>query len=120
MTMPAGSYYIGDLCYVITGDKWDEVCSLMFESDHNGRDGEYTLADGTRFAILGTAHGDGEYLDGSGHQYPVDSGTIGCVLAEKVNDKLSGGHVLDIPHEFEAKRDGGFLRFGWVVIDTNI
>lgn len=118
MTMPAGKYWIGDLCYVLK-DQWDEVCSLTI----NGNDcleGEFTLADGTRFATLGTAHGDGEYLDATGHHYPVDSGTIGCVLAELVDDKMSGGHVLEIPYEFEPRSSGGFLRFGWVVIDTNV
>lgn len=28
-TMPAGRYYVGDLCYVMD-DVWDEVCDLMF------------------------------------------------------------------------------------------
>jgi hypothetical protein len=29
MTMPAGRYYIGDLCYVMH-DEWDEACALFF------------------------------------------------------------------------------------------
>ena len=28
--MEKGKYYIGDLCYVIKGDNWDEVCSLTY------------------------------------------------------------------------------------------
>lgn len=117
--LPAGKYWIGDLCYVLR-DQWDEVCSLTI-SGNDCLEGVFTLADGTSFGTLNTAHGDGEYLDLSrARHYPVDSGTIGCVLADKVDDKLSGGHVLDIPYEFEPRRDGGYLIFGWVVIDTNI
>ena len=31
MTMKAGNYYIGDLCYVLH-DEWNEVCELIFNT----------------------------------------------------------------------------------------
>ena len=27
--MPAGKYYVGDLCYVMTDAEWDEMCGLF-------------------------------------------------------------------------------------------
>ena len=48
--MKAGTYYIGDLCYVMH-DRWDEFCSITC-SEHNVLDGEFNLKDGTRFATL--------------------------------------------------------------------
>ena len=57
MTMPAGQYYIGDLCYVMH-DEWDEVCHLLFGSSQTGRikEGEFVLKDGRRFACYSTAY----------------------------------------------------------------
>ncbi len=45
MTMPAGKYYVGDLCYVMH-DVWDEVCDLMFPHDNSGVYGKFKLKDG--------------------------------------------------------------------------
>lgn len=30
--MKAGTYYVGDLCYVLHED-WDEVCSLIIDNE---------------------------------------------------------------------------------------
>ena len=67
MTMPAGRYYIGDLCYVMH-DEWDEACTLFFPTNQSGRgiEGEFTLKDGRRFASFTTAYGDGEYYNNQG------------------------------------------------------
>ena len=40
MTMPAGRYYIGDLCYVMSDEEWDEFCSLTIK-DNKCFDGEF-------------------------------------------------------------------------------
>jgi hypothetical protein len=42
MTMPAGRYYIGDLCYVMHPE-WSECCDLFFPpgSSSRGVDGEF-------------------------------------------------------------------------------
>ena len=128
MTMPAGDYYVGDLCYVMH-DRWDEVCNLLFS---NGRgkshDGEHTLSDGTRFAIYGTAYGDGEYYDEQGNSYSVDAGMIGCILVSDIvitdnsveNQNIDLGMVHTFPHDFETGyADYGVIDFGGrVIIDT--
>jgi hypothetical protein len=117
--MKAGKYYVGDLCYVL-GDRWDEVCDLII-IDHRCLDGEFELSDGTKFAIYGTAHGDGMYGDQFGNAYPVDSGSIGCVRVSSITpgelDKM-GGNLLDFDHDFETSSTDGVIIIGEIEIDT--
>lgn len=108
--MPAGTYYIGDLCYLFEDDKWEEVCDLTFG---NG-DGEHVLKDGRRFAMYSTSYGDGEY-DG----ISVDSGTIGCILLSDIKSTPSGGYLeKTFTSDFETSSDGATLTFGSLDIYT--
>ena len=43
--MPAGKYYIGDLCYVMTDDEWREICAIIIKGNQC-LDGEFELPDG--------------------------------------------------------------------------
>ena len=85
--MPAGRYLVGDLCYCMH-PQWNEVCDLLFagRTDHGCNEGEFTLANGVKFAIYNTAYGDGYYPDQQGNTYPVDAGCIGCIRVEDVYD----------------------------------
>jgi len=121
LTMPAGRYYVGDLCYVMHNE-WHEVCELLFEgrTDHGCNEGVFTLANGTRFAIFSTAYGDGVYHDQYLKHYCVDAGSIGCILAtactEDIREDL--GNIVDFPNDFEVMSDNGKMRFGHIHIDT--
>ena len=120
--MKAGKYFIGDLCYVLSS-KWDEVCDLTI-SGHECLEGKFTLSDGTEFAMFGTAHGDGYYYDQMGNGYPVDSGTIGCVLLDKIDDidkeyLERSGTVLDITESFEVESENGVIFIGPITINTD-
>jgi hypothetical protein len=115
LTMPAGQYWVGDLCYVLR-DQWEEVCGLLA----GGVDGVHTLKDGTHFACFRTAWGDGIYEDGSGNDYAVDAGLIGCVLAGKVSDEGAWGHVHTFRRPFSVGSRGGVIRFGRVAINTEL
>lgn len=124
--MKAGKYYVGDPCYVMHGE-WDEVCALMFEgrTDHGCNEGEFVLKDGRKFAVLNTAHGDGEYLDQHGRGYCVDAGCIGCVRLEDIDhlndaNNTELGHVIDFDEDFFVYRVKGALHFGPVAIDTDM
>lgn len=129
MTMPAGKYYIGDLCYVMHKE-WDEVCSLTTQGD-DCLDGEFNLANGVRFASYGTKFGDGSYLDNSYREYGVDAGLIGCILVSDIDtsdtaNDVSLGHVVEFDKPFETSggrtslRDwDGVIRFGDVRIETD-
>ena len=126
MTMPAGKYYVGDLCYVMH-ERWDEFCNLTI-SGTECLTGEFTMKDGTRFAVYSTKWGDGEYLDQDGRKYLVDAGLIGCVrvadidmmdYAGEQSNFLEGGQVLDFFNEFETSSKDGVIIFGAVAIDTD-
>ena len=81
-TMPAGRYWVGDLCYVLH-DAWSAALSELWRSG----DGVHTLPDGRRLAMFTTVHGDGIYDDDDGNGYAVDSGTLGCILADDIRDE---------------------------------
>jgi hypothetical protein len=121
--MPAGKYYIGDLCYVMTDEEWKEFCAITIQGN-KCVDGEFEFGDGRRFATYGTAWGDGEYYDQYGHTYSVDAGLIGCVLtsdirAHKYDNLLDLGAVLEFAETFETGSHKGQLVFGHVLIDTD-
>jgi hypothetical protein len=120
--MKAGTYYVGDLCYVLH-ERWDEVCSLMIQ-DNRCIDGEFNLKDGTRFAIYGTAYGDGNYFDQNGKSYDVDAGSIGCVLVDDIDltineNFLSGGNIHTFDQPFYTGEQDGKIMFHNVSIDTD-
>ena len=123
MTMPAGKYYVGDLCYVMDHDDWHQVCARTIQGNKIV-DGEFELDDGRRFAIYGTAYGDGEYYDQYGHTYSVDAGSIGCILmsdirANKYDNLLDLGAILEFAEPFETGSQGGQIEVGHVIIDTD-
>ena len=120
--MKAGTYYVGDLCYVLH-DEWDEVCELIIK-DNICLDGEFTLKDGRRFAIYSTAYGDGTYLDQSGNEYGVDAGSIGCILLSDINlesegNFLTGGNIVPFENDFHTDEEDGRIMFGSLIIDTD-
>ena len=124
MTMPAGRYAIIDLCYVLH-DVWDEFCALTIK-DHQCLDGEFTLADGRRFASFGTAYGDGTYRSNLNTFHSVDSGSIGCIRVEDIRDTTYDparieelGAIVEFDQPFEVLADQGLLVFGHVEIETN-
>lgn len=120
MTMSAGKYYIGDLCYVMH-DKWDEFCSITIDGN-KCLDGEFELANGTRFATYGTAYGDGVYPASNGEKLCVDAGIIGCILLNDIKDtkdnNIDLGCIVDFPVPFETGENNGVIYFGHVSVNT--
>ncbi len=128
MTMPAGRYYIGDLCYVMHPE-WDECVDLFFPPDEQGfpggAEGEFTLKDDRRFASFGTAYGDGTYRSNLNTFHSVDSGSIGCIRVEDIRDTTYDlarieelGAIVEFDQPFEVSADQGLLVFGHVEIET--
>ena len=120
--MRPGQYYIGDLCYVME-DRWDEVCNLIIEGNIC-KNGIFQLADGTKFAIYNTKHGDGVYSDQYGRKYAVDSGSIGCILMDdikvSINTNLIGFyHTYDAQNIFDSFENDGTIEIGEISIDTD-
>ena len=123
--MPAGKYYVGDLCYVMNDDEWDQVCSVTIV-DNKCIDGEFNLPDGRRFAMYGTAWGDGVYKDLCDREFSVDSGTIGCIKVddiktEKYEHIAELGNFIDFDSDFVTygSRKEGVIQFGRIHINTD-
>lgn len=122
--MKAGTYYVGDLCYVMK-DRWDEFCTITIV-ENDCLEGEFQLLDGIKFASYSTLHGDGLYRDKEGRQYPVDAGLIGCIRVEDIplsfwqenRGDVSCGNVIEFPHDFSTESFQGRMHFGHVYIDT--
>jgi len=117
--MPAGKYWIGDLCYVLD-EVWDDVCKFICSDTP---DGEFTLPDGRKFASYGTAYGDGSYESNIGTLHPVDSGTIGCIKVEDLggtdDERLNSlGAIVEFSKPFKTADEDGVITFGHVEIDT--
>lgn len=120
MTMPAGTYYVGDLCYVMH-PQWDEFCDITID-EHNCLSGEFVLKNGVRFATYGTAWGDGLYFDQQQNEYGVDAGLIGCIKVDDINDPeayLEGGTIVEFTADFETSASDGVICIGHICIDTD-
>ena len=119
----AGTYYIGDLCYVIKDDSmWDKVCDAMFPNDA-AKDGLIVVG-GYQMISFSTMYGDGTYTDNHGNEYPVDAGMIGLISVQDI-EKINGGpvdmefgNVSTFEKDFICKSNNGELYFGQYVIDT--
>jgi hypothetical protein len=125
--MPAGKYYIGDLCYVMTDEEWEQLCTLTaprMGTWGKSTQGEFELADGRRFACYDTKWGDGAYYDEIGHSYSVDAGLIGCILvsdikANKYDNLLDLGAIVEFDEPFVTSEHTGLIQFGYIIIETN-
>jgi len=120
--MPAGQYYIGDLCYVMSDAEWNDFCSITIQG-HRCLSGEFVLNDGRRFATYQTKYGDGLYKDQFENQYGVDAGLIGCIRIEDIRvDKYNIkelGSIVEFKTDFVTSYEDGVIKIGHVMIDTD-
>lgn len=86
-TSKAGKIYIGDPCYVMK----DAVYHGVWGDQYNFDDGEFDH-NGVKFAIGGTAYGDGYYSGSDGTSFPVDAGVIGAVPSELLDEEKVAGY----------------------------
>jgi hypothetical protein len=132
--LPAGTYYIGDLCYVVdkaNGFDWGDFLDATLHNAENITDGRgtsdgYFEYEGTHFFSSHTAYGDGSYEDQEGRNYTVDAGLIGCwpVTGLGADPKMpvpEHGQVVTFAKPFTCKtcdETGGTIVIGHVRIDT--
>ena len=121
----AGRYYVGDLCYVMNRDEWDELLELSGDfGDKLGSDQWFGYFKGFQVFAAFTADGDGVYFDNEGREYVVDDGLIGIISADWVEGKeeeiVGLGHIIAFPVDFRVSADGGFFEFGEIVINTDV
>ena len=130
--LAAGTYYIGDPCYVFAdrwGDFLDSVQSPLADrfvglagivpDGHLPAD---SIEDLFRAAVFSTAHGDGFYRSSHGAVYPVDAGMLGAVPVDMPDGSPEPGEVTveTFDEDFVCSADSrtGTIRFGHIVIDT--
>lgn len=125
---PAGTYYIGDPCYMIDDDDWQEIGDKTgwFGAGNEpfiNYNGLFELKGRTCFAE-GTHWGDGVYSDNKGNQYGVDAGLIGLVPLDvcksddlpRMLEELGAVHEFKTP--FEVYQKDGYFHFGDVIVNT--
>jgi hypothetical protein len=111
VTLPAGRYVIGDLCY---RDEmiWDQMIDHIDGKVH-------TLYDGRKYVILKTAYGDGGYFDIQDNEYWVDSGTIGILQWDGPELNTPQGRTFEFVSDFQVEYYSGILKFSTVWINTD-
>jgi hypothetical protein len=111
VTLPAGTYVIGDPCYVIEDGEWSDFCEST--KDEN----LIVAPHGDGHAVgVHTVHGDGRYYGDDGNEYPVDSGMIGLVPVE---GPIEGHDFVTFDEDIRCMRDGGYIVLGHIRIDTD-
>ena len=124
VTVPAGVYYIGDPGYAFSdSDAWDEILdtSEFFKTKMVGK------CQGYEVYAARTFYGDGYVTaeNDSSMDFPVDSGLIGLVPEELVDEfkedsnfylmhKVKFGQDIVFSRDYET----GTLRVGEIVIET--
>lgn|SRR5574338_152523 len=118
--LPAGKYYVGDLCYVMRPE-WNEVCDIVIDGS-KCTEGEFSLKDGRKFAMYNTKWGDGIYYDDYNNKYPVDTGSIGCIRIEDISEKelenIKSGCIHIFENDIESYSKDGIIHFNHIVINT--
>lgn len=125
MTLPAGTYYVGDLCYLLEDSVYDDyVCAFTHEDEIV----EIETEDGIKFLAShsNTAYGDGGYKDNLGNEYGVDAGIIGIVQLvdeemlnkAKKEEASNMAKVIEFEEAFTVEYNDGVFDFGHIHIDT--
>lgn len=129
--MPAGTYIVGDPCYNVPDDQWSSWLAAadpeVFGPGSSSHDCKRVLiaeVNGHPVLGIGTAHGDGQYLDTNSNRYPVDAGLIGLVPVELVaeaGDTLRDdlGVVRTFERPFDCSYEDGVIVLGNIRIDTD-
>jgi hypothetical protein len=74
-----GSYYVGDLSFILTDSEWDELENLRASKAeiHGIYEGLFTLSNGRYVVIFEVHNGNGVYCDSNGLEYRVHERNIG-------------------------------------------
>lgn len=104
-TLPAGTYYIGDICYVLDDKIYDEVFgSTGYE------EGLY-YKESQQFLVGHTFDGDGEFRGSDGCKYSVDAGVIGIVSQGLISKDPDGGKVHTFSTDVFVTMEKGVFTF---------
>jgi len=117
-TKQAVEYWVGDPCYVLPDDIYDDIWGKKYDY----KDGTIDCENGLSFQVHGTAWGDGCYDGSDGFGYCVDSGTLAVIpmaLAKKESG-IKDGTVHKSATATLDYQDGVFhIEFDKEVIDID-
>jgi hypothetical protein len=111
VTFGPGVYWLGDICYVLRDDIYDDVWGKQYHYE----EGTFEF-EGKEFAVAGTAYGDGAYRGSNGELYGVDAGVIGIVPDELVDPDKAGTAMYST--ELDVKKELKFLAHKGVFLIT--
>lgn len=121
--MPAGTYFIGDPCYAIDNEVWDEYLNAIDYGSNDVVDFKYKRKKLSVWANR-TAYGYGVYQDQFGNSYGVDAGLIGATpieFAKRYSKKeyQELGQIITFEKPFVVHKEGkGLICIGHIEIDT--
>jgi hypothetical protein len=94
--LPPGTYYIGDICYALSKDVYNDVFGGF---GYQGGIYQQKKKSGRIFLVNQTRNGDGEFsCSYTGKKFLVDSGTIGICSKALIQDGCKGGYVHTFRH----------------------
>lgn len=134
--LPAGTYVLGDPCYVLgksVGPAWDTLLdhSQYFGlfTDSGALHGKYPYnsgvfeINGKLCAVYHTFHGDGQYEDNHGRTYGVDAGMLAAIPIDLCDPAGLSTHnhvvTFDTPFRVQCVERNATLCFGDVEIETD-
>lgn len=95
-TLPAGTYYIGDLCYALDDKLYEQVFGAGYDS------GLYSMTKNPNHCFwLESTDGDGEFTGSDSRSYFVDAAILGIASESTLDPKkkpYTGGHM----HTFKS------------------
>jgi len=119
--LKAGTYYVGDPCYVF-GENWSKV----IKSENFCNSNETTKIFGFDCFTASTG-GDGTLDDNFGRSYSIDSGTFSVIPIELLNvdkkqtiEKIhvkNNMHIIDFKHDFNVCDDDGVFLIDNITIN---
>lgn len=108
-TAPAGTYYIGDICYALPNSVYDKIFGDMggYSSGLYSKGNDFFIVDGT-------AYGDGCYRGSDGKNFPVDAGIIGMAstrICDMRSPSIGCGHIYTFDKPVTCRFGGGVFTF---------
>jgi hypothetical protein len=98
-TFSPNKYFLGDPAIVLP----NKIYHGIWGQQHGHQNGKYTIYDND-FIVHNTYSGDGTFFDTKNRSYVIESGMIGLVSYDLIEDKTlikNNGHVFDFTEQLE-------------------
>ena len=106
-TLMSGKYFLGDPTTVLP----NKIYHGIWGQEYSHQNGKYTIYD-KDFVVHNTYSGDGTFYDTKNRTYVIESGMIGLVDYELIEDKTlikNNGHVFDFTGEIQFTYNAGIF-----------